>query len=430
MGENCKVCKRSAQSMAEHFKKQIMQSNQILGLGLDQKIVSKFRRGFEGEEVNDTDQDEESEDINASGKAANTPREMAEMSEESDRTVGIPQLHSPERKTRKKKLFSKQHGVQRFTPRAMPALQTSQPTNSTFLASPARGSSPRSRRPSEPSSSDECLPPPKRSTDEESEPIQGSSRGISRRKRAMTPTSDENSDDSRPGKGIATSSPKNIHHLKRFLREARKFSPANESEDESPALFVSPKRSKPREKRPTRRRRANSDLSIASSTASSTSRREYTASEDRKIEEYVRKNGLYVHRKGNAMWVRMQDDGVLEGRSWQSMKNRFLKSIAPKRSVHHFKSQLNSTSSSISSIKFYTAEEDKDILRFIVENNRINDVKGNALWELMEQRGVADGRSHQSMKERFRKTISKNIENYEDVIKNKATRKQIRELYA
>ena len=91
---------------------------------------------------------------------------------------------------------------------------------------------------------------------------------------------------------------------------------------------------------------------------------------------------------------------------------------------------MDDTASSISSGKFYTAEEDKDILKFIVENNRLDDVKGRALWELMEERGIANGRSHQSMKERFRKTISKNIENYDDVVVDKAIRIKIRYLYA
>merc|ERR1712024_59114 len=77
----------------------------------------------------------------------------------------------------------------------------------------------------------------------------------------------------------------------------------------------------------------------------------------------------------------------------------------------------------------YTTEEDREIIKFIVKNNRIGDVKGNSLWELMQQKGVAIGRSHQSMKERFRKTISKNIENYDDEVVDKAMKKRIKNLY-
>ena len=56
--------------------------------------------------------------------------------------------------------------------------------------------------------------------------------------------------------------------------------------------------------------------------------------------------------------------------------------------------------------------EDLKIIGFIVEKNRFLDVGGNELWKMMEKRTVLEGRSWQSMKERFRKVIFPNINQY------------------
>lgn len=433
-----KVCNRSAQSMAEHFKKQIMP--QIRGFGLDDKVVSKFLRGFDGEEINNTD-DEESEDLPVGKKASYTPNEMAEMSDESDKGSDHHQ-RSPERKIVKKKLFSKQLGAQQFTPRQTPAGRNNQPKISATQIIRKTRSSQGSVEPTKPGSNDENLPPPDRSTDEDSEPIQSTSHAVRRGKRVLPPTSDENSDDSMPITGIATSSPKKSARS-RSVR-VRKTISANESDDESPALFVSPKRPKTKDKKPTRS--ANLDI-----TSLSTSGNFYTAEEDKDILKFIVKNSRIGDVKGNALWELMERKGVATGRSHQSMKERFRKTIS--KNIENYddivmdkevrkriknlylgnksaNATLDTTASSLSSGKFYTAEEDKDILNFIVENNRLDDVKGRALWELMEERGIATGRSHQSMKERFRKTISKNIESYSDVVVDKAIRIKIRYLYA
>ena len=436
--ETRKVCNRSAQSMAEHFKKQIMP--QIRGFGLDKKVVSKFLRGFGGEEVNSTD-DEESDDLPTGNKDAYTPNELADMSEESDDGADNHQ-RSPERKTGRKKLFCKQLGLQEFTPRQTPAGRNSLPkTTATQITRKTRSSQAR-REPTEPGSHDENLPPPERSTDEDSEPIQSTSRGVKRGKGMLPLTSDENSDDSMPTKGIATSSPQKSEGS----RSARVRKIVNEDDDESPALFVSPKRPKTSEKRPTRS--ANLDMTASSLSLSGNY---YTAEEDKEILKFIVKNNRVGDVKGNALWELMEQKGVATGRTHQSMKERFRKTIS--KNIENYddvvvdkairkriknlylgkkstNASLDDTASSISSGKFYTAEEDKDILKFIVENNRLDDVKGRALWELMEERGIANGRSHQSMKERFRKTISKNIENYADVVVDKAIRIKIRYLYA
>ena len=60
----------------------------------------------------------------------------------------------------------------------------------------------------------------------------------------------------------------------------------------------------------------------------------------------------------------------------------------------------------------YTKQEDLMIIQFICDNKRFADVKGNEVWKLMEERKVVDGRSWQSLKERYKKIIMRNINKY------------------
>ena len=52
------------------------------------------------------------------------------------------------------------------------------------------------------------------------------------------------------------------------------------------------------------------------------------------------------------------------------------------------------------------------ILNFILDNGRSADTGGVALWQLMEFRKVVEGRSWQSLKERFRKSILKRLDSF------------------
>ncbi len=159
----------------------------------------------------------------------------------------------------------------------------------------------------------------------------------------------------------------------------------------------------------------------------STSGVAYTKTEDRALKDYVVKNGLLGKIKGVAIWKRMEENREpLENRTWQSMKNRFLKSI------HLSKKEIERSPASPAKIftdvsRAYQREEDVAILEYILANKRLSDVKGNALWVLMENRRVTQ-RSYQSMKERFRKVISKNIDEYGDVVRY-ADREKIKGLW-
>nr|CAD7263534.1 unnamed protein product [Timema shepardi] len=66
----------------------------------------------------------------------------------------------------------------------------------------------------------------------------------------------------------------------------------------------------------------------------------------------------------------------------------------------------------------YTHNEKKAIVKYIVKNNGIDRVKGRALWEEMEEE-LKIGRTWQSMKEHFIKSIVPNIDSFKISANNK-----------
>jgi len=69
----------------------------------------------------------------------------------------------------------------------------------------------------------------------------------------------------------------------------------------------------------------------------------------------------------------------------------------------------------------YKRSEEKKILEWIIKTKRYSETKGIAMWKILESSNEVPNRSHQSMKERFRKNIAPNIQHYqldeEDVAK-------------
>ena len=150
----------------------------------------------------------------------------------------------------------------------------------------------------------------------------------------------------------------------------------------------------------------------------------FSRGEEETIVKYFLRNGGYSTKGGNTVWKKMEDDWVCPGRSWHSLKERFDKHIEP--ALHKFgvsrqrlldrDRDLNKSAGSDSGgkgMRKYSKQEDLKIINFIFENKRFADVKGNELWKLMEEREVVGGRTWQSLKERFRKIILKNINNYQ-----------------
>jgi len=61
----------------------------------------------------------------------------------------------------------------------------------------------------------------------------------------------------------------------------------------------------------------------------------------------------------------------------------------------------------------YTRSEEKNIIQWIIENNRHSEIKGIKLWRELEKSNQVPGRTSQSMKERFRKHILPKIQHYQ-----------------
>ncbi|XP_021942793.1 uncharacterized protein LOC110841492 isoform X2 [Zootermopsis nevadensis] len=192
--------------------------------------------------------------------------------------------------------------------------------------------------------------------------------------------------------------------------------------------------------------------------------RNYLQAEEEEIVNYVVRHNAYGLVKGTALWKLMEENMVCKKRTWQSMKERFLKKILPNiKSFNLSESQIalfnnirditrkqrqrenllqestsqlnrrcgsssenngNQSNSSVEhcgdqnkqnffrSSNFYREDEDKALLNFIVQKKRYDRAGGVHLWMFMEQKQVVPGRSWQSMKERYRKTLMKKLNNY------------------
>lgn len=67
---------------------------------------------------------------------------------------------------------------------------------------------------------------------------------------------------------------------------------------------------------------------------------------------------------------------------------------------------------SIFTFSFFTRKEDEAILAFISEGNRYLFCGGNGIWKKAERENICPGRTFWSIKERFRKTIMRNLGKY------------------
>ncbi len=141
----------------------------------------------------------------------------------------------------------------------------------------------------------------------------------------------------------------------------------------------------------------------------------YSRAEDEAIARYVRDNGYISSWKGRAMWEEAERECVAPGRSWQSMKNRFKSILRDKGMGYFVNSQMQQKVAPAFQKNAFTREEDVAIIDYIVANQSYREVRGKGLWVLMEERGVCDGRSWQSLKERFMKRIRPNLDRYENL---------------
>jgi len=57
--------------------------------------------------------------------------------------------------------------------------------------------------------------------------------------------------------------------------------------------------------------------------------RQYSLAHEKDIVEFLMRHGAYDMVKGNAVWKMMEEKQMCGGRTWQSMKEHFLKKILP-----------------------------------------------------------------------------------------------------
>ena len=143
---------------------------------------------------------------------------------------------------------------------------------------------------------------------------------------------------------------------------------------------------------------------------------------------YFLQRGGYSARGGNKVWQRMEQAWICPGRTWQSLRERFDKNIVKKleqfgvtqsqlMEADKRKDEASAEQQIVRGFRqnanYYTRTEDLEIIKFIVDKKRFDDVRGNELWQVMEDRKVVKGRTWQSMKERFRKVIRGKIKTYD-----------------
>jgi hypothetical protein len=151
---------------------------------------------------------------------------------------------------------------------------------------------------------------------------------------------------------------------------------------------------------------------------------QYSLEEDENIIKYILNSKRFDELKGNSIWEEAQKKAICH-RTWQSMKERFKKNIMPNIDSYDFTKKEKSTLKKYfynerevdanRATTGYTDEEDLNILRYIINKNGYELVKGNKFWRDMEentQRNQTPIRSWQSLKERYRKRIIPHLNKY------------------
>ena len=122
--------------------------------------------------------------------------------------------------------------------------------------------------------------------------------------------------------------------------------------------------------------------------------------------------GGFEQRKGITVWREMEE--VYPGRSWQSLKERFLKRILERGRLGEFgvtEAMLGEVGRTREGSGSFTLEEDKAILEFLVREGRFRQARGNSVWKLMV-RLRPGSRSWSSLKQRYFMVVVISLESY------------------
>merc|ERR1712080_248860 len=104
------------------------------------------------------------------------------------------------------------------------------------------------------------------------------------------------------------------------------------------------------------------------------------------------------------------DDASLTSSIYFNSKNPETKMDLPKKRTRTPRKSLDVTEKAK---RFYTSSEEMEIVQWIIDKQRFSEISGIALWKDMERDGILDNRSHQSMKERFKKHILPKIREFD-----------------
>ena len=140
----------------------------------------------------------------------------------------------------------------------------------------------------------------------------------------------------------------------------------------------------------------------------------------------------------------MESLGICPDRSWQSIKERFNKTIlnnlanfnvtrtqlmkADKARAVAGVSGKGATEQTGSSRRPFSRSDDEAILKHILAKQDFSRVAGNELWVEMERLEVVSGRSWQSLKEHFRKIIMRNIHSFRFLTKGQRSSLKARKI--
>ena len=166
----------------------------------------------------------------------------------------------------------------------------------------------------------------------------------------------------------------------------------------------------------------------------------FSRKEENSIVKYFLEKGNYSYRRGNLVWKQMEQSRVCPGRTWQSIKQRFtsfiqknlyafdvseaalmgvpdlIPNVTCEIEMEHEKEKLQASKECTSEAKYrqpYSADEEKEIVAFLLENGGYSSKGGNELWKRMENKGVCKGRTWQSIKARFSKAINTSLEDFD-----------------
>ena len=170
----------------------------------------------------------------------------------------------------------------------------------------------------------------------------------------------------------------------------------------------------------------------------------YSTEEERSMVKYfLNHTGKYAQRRGNLVWKEMETARICPGRSWASLKQRFssfvqnnleafgvfegtfmgvaelqlTKDTSPANETATDRTEEDAINreGNQSESKFrkpYSAEEEREVVDYLLTKGGLSRVGGNQLWKEMEEEGVCSGRSWQSLKARFAKAIIGRLQDF------------------